>query len=148
MATTIDGYLDAIKTILEGLETSPGVPRFASGRVIVQADFSMDAIQTISRYPTCVLVDEGGSLNRHNGQYWERRLAVFVMDTSARDNFSSKALSNVLAHVEAVSDALRHEYTAGVLTLQGEDGFSVSDRGKQTVQVRALTFQVVIRRSS
>jgi len=147
MATTIDGYLDAIATIVKALTVGVN-PRFAATRVVKQPDFNLQTLAQVRRYPSCVLVDEGGSLNAHNGQYWRRRMGVFVADESARDPNGSDALERVLGHVEAITTALRREYTAGVLTLQAEDGFTVTSKSGSIVVVRALTYDVVLRRAS
>jgi len=146
MATTIDGFLDAIATVIKALEISAGVKRFAPERVFVMPTFDLSVVTNTPRFPTCVLVDEGGRLNRYNQQYWTRRVSVYIVEQGFRDKFGSAGTSTLLGHVEAVTSALDIQYTAGVLTLQNEDGFAGVQRNQLPIMVKVLQYEAEIRR--
>ena len=109
-----------IRTFLNDVKTR--VDAIGSFNQIWVAPFvDIDRIVKIPRFPTAVIVDNGGTIDPYNGKIMTRQFSITILDTSLRDHIGEESSLDILDLGEGLVSALEYDTTIEIFNASDED---------------------------
>lgn len=118
MSSDVKDFLDQTKVDIEALG---GGATF--NRVMILPSLDMEIVMKNPRWPTAVMLDGGGTLDKDNHKIWTRTMEVVVIDAHPRDAWGEESVRQVLDLGEVLIAGLEYNINDS-LFLEGDSDFA------------------------